>query len=42
MSGSSEYLLLGVHEFDSRFGDFFTVPLSKYENSDLNLATNRS
>jgi len=42
MSGSSEYttaLLLGDHEFDSRFGDFFTVPLSKLEYSDLKVAT---
>jgi len=42
MSGSSEYttaLLLGGHDFDSRFGDFFTVPLSKYEYIDLKVAT---
>ena len=42
MSGSSEYtaaLLLEDNEFDSRFGDFFTVPLSKYEYSDLKVAT---
>jgi len=42
MSGSSEYttaLLLGDNEFNFRFGHFFTVPLIKYEYSDLKVAT---